>query len=127
MRERLKFIMLQSDISLSVLLMGCGLVAWGTIAVIWAPSDLLTFAGDMSKVLPAWFWVWNYVGCGALFIYIALKEFPPVPSLFAALWSVLGWTHIAAIRGFSNFTSGVSLNILVIVVGLLIAQRSRVK
>lgn len=127
MSERFKFIMLESDISFAVFWMGVGLILWGVIAVVWAPGDFLTFAGDMSKVVPALVWFFNYVGCGVLFVCIALKDFPPAPSLLASLWSVLAWTYIAGIRGFSNFTSGVSLNILVIVIGLMIAQRSRVK
>lgn len=124
--ERLKEILLESDVSLASFMMGAGLIMWGVVAIFMAPTDFFTFASSM-KFLGTWFWFINYTLVGSGFIYAAIKKFPPFLSLCVGGYAALIWTWIASIRGFSNFTSGVTLNIIVIVMGILLVQRSGTK
>lgn len=121
--NRIKEIVLDSDISLASMLMGVGLIMWGLVAVFMAPDDFFTFA-DTVKVAGTWFWLANYVGIGIGFIYVSIHGFPPFSSLLIGGYATLAWAWIAAMRGFSNFTSGVTLNFIVIVMGCLLVQRS---
>ena len=123
MIRRIKEILLDSDLSLSAFILGWAMVMWGVVAVWIAPTDFFTFA-DTVKLGTTWFWFWNYVAVGAGFIYCACRRFPPLPSLLIGGYGTLVWTWIAAMRGFSNFTSGVTLNAVVIVMGCLMVQRS---
>lgn len=120
---RLQYILLDSDLSLAAFLLGVGLIMWGGIAVVMAPNDLLFFAADM-KAAGAVFWAFNYFIAGTGFIYCAMKEFPPFTSLMVGCYCTLVWTWIAGVRGSANFTSGVTLNAIVIVMGVILVQRS---
>lgn len=124
--ERLKYIFLDSDISLAAFLMGVGLLFWGGFAIVMDPKAFFTFTSAM-EIGPTWFWLGNYLVAGAGFVYVAYKEFPAGPSLFVAVHGGLVWTWIASVRGFSNVTSGVTLNILVIIMAFIVAQRSKVR
>ena len=121
--NRIKEIFLQSDISLASMMLGLGMIFWGLFAVVMAPGDFFTFADSM-KFAGTWFWFCNYVLSGSGFIYVALRRFPAMPSMLIGTHACLVWTWIAAIRGFSNVTSGVTLNFIVITMGLLLVQRS---
>ena len=121
--NRTKEIFLESDISLASTLLGLGLIFWGLFAILMAPGDFFTFAVSM-QVASTWFWFANYMGAGIGFIMAAYLRLPTGLSLIVGTHACLVWTWIAAIRGFSNLTSGVTLNGIVIVMGVLLVQRS---
>lgn len=121
--KRLNEIFLESDLSLAAMLMGICLVLWGLVAFIVSPSDFYSFSRDMKLGSP-WLWLANYLVVGALFVAVAYHKFPPLPSLLVGTYACLVWTWVASVRGSSNVTSGVTLNILVIVMGMLLVQRS---
>ena len=121
--KRIKEILLESDLSLASFLLGLGLIFWGLFAINMAPTDFFSFADSM-RVGTGWFWLANYLIGGAGFIAAAYYRFPPGLSLFVGTHACLVWTWIAVIRGYSNITSGVTLNVLVVVMGLLLTQRS---
>jgi hypothetical protein len=123
MKDRLREILLDSDATLATFILGAALIVWGVTAVAVAPSDFFTFADSM-HVGSMWFWFANYVLVGAGLILCAFYKFPPLPSLLIGGYAVLAWTWVASARGSANFTSGVTLNIIVIVMGCLIVQRS---
>ena len=123
MKERLREILLDSDLTIAAFILGWGLIFWGGVAVSIRPSDLLTFAGSMEAGSPI-FWVANYIGVGMGYIWVSYKRFPPLSSLLIGGYSCLVWTWIASIRGSSNITSGVTLNAVVILMGVLLVQRS---
>lgn len=120
----LKYILLCSDISLACFVLGCGLILWGIIAGIMSPKDVFTFAGDMAILNPV-FWVANYIALGSGFIYVTMRSFPNLPSLFVGGYGTVIWSWIAAYRGSANFTSGVTLNVIVILMSIILIQRSR--
>ena len=122
-RDRVKYILTESDPSLAVFLLGIGLMLWGGFAVVMRPSDFYTFSSAM-ELGGTWFWFLNYMGAGYGFIWLSVKGFPPTSTLIIGGYACLAWTWIAAIRGFSNVTSGVTLNALVIIVGAVMIQRS---
>jgi hypothetical protein len=106
-------------------MMGLGLIMWGLIAAVMAPSDLYTFSNNLHFGTTA-FWIANYIVVGILYITAAIRNHPPMLSLLVGGYSTLIWTWIASMRGTANFTSGVTLNIIVIVMGLLLVQRSSI-
>lgn len=121
--NRLKEILMHSDLTLSAFLLGIGLIVWGTIAVIMSPADMYSFANAVQSTTFL-FWVFNYFFVGVGFVCVSIKKFPPLASLLVGTYATLMWTWIASIRGSSNFTAGVTLNFIVIVMGLLLVQRS---
>ena len=123
---RVKEILLESDITFAVLLLGFSMILWAVFAIVMAPDDFMTFSNSM-KVGATWFWFANYAIVGAGLMYVAVHRLPPGASMFFGGWGCVAWSYIAAIRGFSNITSGVTLNFLVVLVCFLIAQRSRAK
>jgi hypothetical protein len=120
---RLKEILVDSDISLASFLMGLGLWAFGLTAFFAHPEDFLTFAQSMEFTGGTLWWLANYLGAGAGFIYIAMRNFPPLGSLLIGSYASLVWIWIAYMRSYSNATSGVSLNFIVIAMGFLLVQR----
>lgn len=121
--KRINEILMDSDLSLSAFILGAALILWGMTAVIMAPEDFFTFA-DTMHVGSTWFWFANYVLIGFGFMCCAYRGFPPLMSLLIGGYAVLAWTWVASMRGTANFTSGVTLNAVVIVMGCLMVQRS---
>ena len=124
---RLRQILLESDMTLSAFLLGTGLCVWGAIAVLMSPADLYTFS-DTAKSTTWLFWALNYQVAGGGLMYVAWRDFPHPWTLLVGTHATLLWTWIAAIRGMSsNFTAGVTLNYIVIVVGVLLLTRVNAK
>ena len=121
--KRTKEIFMDSDISLAAMMLGIGMIFWGGFAVVMAPGDFFTFAVTM-QFAGTWFWLANYILSGIGFIYVAHQQFPSTVSLIVGAHACMVWTWIATIRGFSNITSGVTLNFIVIAMGVLLVQRS---
>lgn len=121
--KRIKYILLEADITLASFMMGLALVAWGLVAVFKAPNDFFAFS-DAMRIGNTWFWLFNYLSAGAGFLYVAYKNLPSMPSLLIGSYAILVWTWVASIRDASNLTSGVVLNLIVILMGLLLVQRS---
>lgn len=126
MNSRIHEILLESDLSLSALILGAAMIFWGVTAMVMAPADFFTFA-DTMRLGTTWFWFWNYTMVGAGFMCCAVRKFPPLTSLLIGGYAVLAWTWVASMRGSANFTSGVTLNAVVIVMGCLMVQRSGAK
>ena len=124
MLSRIKHILLQSDLSLSTFVLGIALVLWGVIAFFMVPLDLVAFVGDFSKGTPL-LWAINYVVAGIGFVWVTLKGFPAMSSLLVGCYCCVMWTWIASVRNYSsNLTSGLTLNLVVIFLALLLIQRS---
>ena len=121
--NRLKELLLYSELDLAAFILGIGLIAWGIIAFSIQPSDLISFSANM-LVLSTLGWAMNYVLVGVGFVVCAWKKFPATLSLLVGGYACLVWTWVAAVRGASDFTSGITLNIIVIIMGVLLVQRS---
>ena len=126
MKQRLYEILFESDLSMACFMLGLGLIAWGLVAVFMAPADFFSFADGM-RFGGVWFWFANYMIAGYGFVYVAMHRFPQGISMLVGVHAGLVWTWIAGIRGFSNITSGITLNAIVIVMGFLLCQRTGVK
>ena len=123
MNQRLHEIFIESDLSLSAAILGVAMVFWGCTALIMTPKEFFDFS-DTMKLGSVWFWFANYTLVGAGFFCCAFRKFPPLLSLLIGGYAVLAWTWVASMRGSANFTSGVTLNAVVIVMGCLMIQRS---
>ena len=123
--NRLKEILLDSDLTLSAFMLGVGLIAWGLVAAIASPIDLVSFT-HVAQSTTWLFWLWNYEAVGAGFVWLAWRKFPPLPSLLIGAYAAIVWSWIAAIRS-SNYTAGTILNFIVICMACLLLQRSNTK
>lgn len=125
MLSRLRYVLLESDPSLAGLMFGIALLVWGFVAINIGKHDLIAFAGPLNAVFASWVWVLNFIGLGVLFLVVTMLNFPPMLSLFVGSYACIIWTWLASLRKFPVATSGVTLNIMVIVMGLLLIVRSR--
>ena len=125
--KRIGDILLRSDVTLAAFLLGWGLMAWGMIALAMSPKDLVVFTHVIQST--TWlFWLGNYMGVGAAFVYLAYSKFPPIPSLLTGAYAIIMWSWIAAIRdSVASYTAGTVLNFIVIIMGCILLQRSQVK
>lgn len=124
LKSRLKEILLKSDLSFASFVLGVAMFVWGLVAVIMAPGDFFTFSQDMRVSWGMWFWFLNYTVVGISFMVIALHNFPPIHTLITGGYATMVWNWIASTRGYSNFTSGVTLNFVVIFLGIMVVYRS---
>jgi hypothetical protein len=122
-RTELARILIDGDLSLVAVLLGFGMIVWGSIGIFLNPQDLFVFAKDFAFQMPI-FWGINSIGLGFAFLWVAVKKFPAGPCLLLGTYCVTVYTWIAVSRAVSSITSGVTLNLLVIVVGALIIHRS---
>lgn len=125
--NRLRYIWLESDMSLSNMLFGLSLILWGAVAATMGQQDLHTFAGPLDNVVATWVWVLNYFVLGGLFISVSLLNNPPLLGLITGTYATFIWIWISAIRNYPVFTSSVALNSFVIIIGFLLIIRSRKK
>lgn len=116
-------ILINSDLRLLCLLHGFLMIAWGSIGMFIHPEDLIRLATDFIFFLPV-FWGLNIIGVGMAYIYVAIKNLPQGLSLGLGTYVVCCWTWIAVSRPVSSVTSGVTLNLTVIIVGALLIHRS---
>jgi hypothetical protein len=121
--KRIKEILLDSPLDLSAFLLGIALVAWGIVAYFLAPDDYFNFA-QATKYFSIHFWLANYILVGIGFVLTAIHRFPPVGSMLVGAWATLVWGWIAFVRLENEHTSGIVLNFIVILVGILLVQRS---
>ena len=132
--RRLHEIFCKSDISLAAFMVGLALAIWGLTALLIQPQDLTAFANHMSnasliKSIHGYVWGLAYVTVGLGFMHQAYRNFQPVPSLLVGSAAVIIWFWILTVRSITltNFTNGITLNVLVIIMGALLIQRSTTK
>ena len=112
------------DLTLAGVLMGFAMILWGLIGVFVSPPvDMQWFVRDfVLSSVP--FWFCNHVGAGAAFIWCSVRKFPHPQSLFLGAYCTMMWTFIAVSRPVASFTSGMTLNLVVILMGVLLIHRS---
>lgn len=132
--KRIHEILCKSDISLAAFLLGLALTVWGLTALILQPHDLTAFAEHMAnasliKSIPGYVWGLVYILVGIGFMHQAYKDFQPIPSLLVGSAAVIIWFWILTVRSITltNFTNGITLNVIVIIMGALLIQRSTTK
>lgn len=81
------------------------------------------------KSIPGYVWGIAYVSVGLGFMHQAYKKFQPIPSLLVGSAAVIIWFWILTVRSvtLTNFTNGITLNVVVIIMGALLIQRSATK
>jgi hypothetical protein len=123
--DQLRYILLDGDISMTLILAGLGLI-------LWAGFGLFMFMGDLAaytKMFPfgnGEFWVANYIFCGLAMWYIAAAQYPPLTSLLVGSWVCVIWTWSALARMTvtATYQTGNATSIVYILLGLLIIHRS---
>lgn len=122
---RLKYIWLESDMSLANFLFGLSLILWGTVAITMAPNDLHTFAGPLDGLVKFWVWALNYFLLGGLFLVVSMLNNPSTLGLLTGTYATFVWLWVSLLRPYPIVTSGAALNSFVVIIGILLIIRSR--
>lgn len=120
---RIAQILLTSDIGFACTVLGFASILWGIFGLIYTP-DLKWFAGDFALEVAPWIWGVNSILVGCAFIHVAAHDFPAGRSLLLGSYCIMCWTWIALGRPTSSFSSGMTLNFVVIFMGAILVQRS---
>jgi hypothetical protein len=116
-------VLLEGDIRFAGTVLGMAMMVWGVLAAFVSPNDINWFAGDF-VFRQTWFWFANHFFCGAFWIWCSVKRFPHPQSMLLGSWCVLMWTMIQVSRPSASYTSGMTLNFVVIFMGLMLIYRS---
>ena len=123
---RIKEIITDSDLSLSIFVLGLGMMAWGLVGYYMGQQDLKAFAEVLNSM--SWkYWLFNYEFVGGAFVYLAIKKFPTKLTLLIASYGVVIWIWIITVRSSSSPQGGIVLNAVVILFCILMLQRSNIK
>ena len=121
--NRIADTLINGELHLAATLMGAGMILWGSVGLWVRPEDLERFAQDFMFHHPI-LWGVHSIVCGMVFIGLAARDFPSQWSLFFGLYGTVIYTWIAMARPVSSFTSGVTLNVFVILMSALCVHRS---
>lgn len=121
--DRIIFILLHGDITFACAVLGMAMIMWGVLGLSYT-SDLKWFASGFVMEVAPWFWGINHMAAGYAFIHCALHHFPPGRSLMFGSYCVMCWTWIAMGRPAASFSSGMTLNFVIILMGAILIQRS---
>ena len=128
--ERLKWaarqtghILMYGDIRFACVVLGCSMWLWATLGM-FRQADIVWFAKDFAFEWAPWIWAVVYYVSGYMFIHVAIHNFPPMRTLLFGTFCVSVWTLVAVTRPTASFSSGWTLNIIVIFMGAMLAHRS---
>ena len=117
-------VLAKADMRLSCVMLGLGLMMWGIIGVAYVPHEVTRAASRFALGDNAFLWAMNYFGVGAGYIWVGVRNLPHPQSMLLGCYSAMIWTMIAVARPTDTFTSGVTLNLIVVIMGLMLVQRS---
>lgn len=121
--KRIPDILLYGDITFACTVLGFGMIMWGTFGLI-RPIDLQWFAGGFAFEVAPWVWGFNSMAVGTGFIHVAVRHFPRGRCLLLGTYGAVVWTWVMMGRPNSSFSSGVTLNIIIVFMSMLVVQRS---
>jgi hypothetical protein len=131
LRERIEWfgdqivdVLLNADVTFACVVLGLSMICWGILAGMYNPGDVKFFSGGFAFEWAPWLWALNHAAVGYGFIHCAVHGFPPGRSLMLGTYCCCVWTLIAVGRPSSSFSSGMTLNFVVIFMGAILAQRS---
>lgn len=117
-------VLLNADITFASVVLGISMILWGILAAFINPADTKHFSHGFAFEWAPWLWGLNHMAVGYGFIHCALHKFPPGRSLILGTYCCCIWTLIAVGRPAASFSSGMTLNFVVIFMGAILAQRS---
>jgi hypothetical protein len=117
-------ILLNGDVTFACVVLGLSMICWGALAAVYNPHDTAFFSKGFAFEWSPWLWGLNHAFVGYGFIHCAIHGFPPGRSLVLGTYCCCVWTLIAVGRPSSSFSSGMTLNFVVIFMGAILAQRS---
>jgi hypothetical protein len=124
--KRIPNIFLYGDITFACVVLGMGMILWGVLGLL-RPIDLQWFAAGFALEVAPWLWGVNHLLVGVGFIHVAVRHFPRGRCLLLGTYGAVAWTWIMMGRPSSSFSSGVTLNIIIVFMSMLIVQRSGAK
>ena len=106
---------------------GTSMIVWSLTAFLAHPEDLLIFeklfADGISKYMGT-FWGINALLCGLMEVWLVAKRFPSFPTLMLGAYFAGLWTWVAAVRPMAPPTGSLTINVAVVLVGILLVHRS---
>jgi hypothetical protein len=118
-------ILMHGDLSLVGILLGFGMIMWSVVGLVIIPGDLYKFAEDFFFVAPL-FWAFNGMAVGIANIALSCRGYPQGWTLALGIYGTVIYTWIAVARPVASVTSGVTLNVLVVIIHCLLIHRSGV-
>lgn len=124
--EEFTGILMHSDIRFACVVLGLAMGMWACFGLVMR-RDLEWFAMGFALEFSPWLWAVNHWVVGLGFIHVALHKLPKGRCLALGTYAAVVWGWIAMGRPASTFSSGVTLNIVIIFMAMLIVQRSGAK
>ena len=121
--KRIWHIIMHGNIEFACVVLGHGMVLWGLIGALH-PSDLVWFASGFAFEVYPFVWAINHIAIGLGFIYVGTHYLPRWPCLLLGTYGAVVWTWIMMSRPSSSLSSGVTLNVIIVFMSMLIVQRS---
>lgn len=121
--EQVAHVILHGDITFSSVVLGHSMILWACFGL-FKTADIAWFASGFAFEWSPWLWALNHAAVGFGFIHCALHKFPPGRSLMLGTYCCCVWTLIAVGRPSATFSSGMTLNIVVIFMGAILTHRS---
>lgn len=116
-------ILTEADTRFAFVVLGIACMFWGVLGLIYTP-DIHWFANGFAFEVMPWVWGANHLLFGMALIKVAVDGFPPGISLLVGSYGCMAWTWIALGRPVSSFSSGMTLNLVVILMSVVLVQRS---
>jgi hypothetical protein len=116
-------ILLTADITFACVMLGLLMMLWSAFGM-FKTTDIAWFANGFAFEWSPWLWAMNHSLVGYGFIHCAIHKFPSGRSLMLGTYCCCIFTLIAVGRPAASFSSGMTLNICVIVMGALLTHRS---
>lgn len=123
---RLRDILLNGHIDFASVVLGFAMMVWATLGQ-FHQADIAWFAKDFAFQWSGAVWTTVYYVCGFMFVYLPLRTYPPVLTLVFSTFCISLFSMIAVSRPSASFTSGWTLNVVVIFMAAVLAQRSGVR
>jgi hypothetical protein len=121
--ERMKFIVLESDPTLAIFMLGWCCILWGMVGLVHQ-ADLAWYAQGFAFEFAPWIWGFNSIGFGIALIHLSVVGLLPGRSLVIGFYGIFIFMWVMMSRPNSSLSSGVVLNGIIIFMSGVIIQRS---
>lgn len=119
----IQHILTHGDARFAFVVLGLACIFWGVLGLVYTP-DIQWFAKGFALEVAPWLWGLNHLLFGLALVRVAVANFPPGLSLLVGSYGCMAWTWIALGRPVSSFSSGMTLNLVVILMSVVLVQRS---
>jgi hypothetical protein len=121
--KRIPDILLKGEVDFAFVVLGFSMYVWAALGML-KQSDIVWFAKDFAFEWAPWVWFINYLFAGTMFIHCAVRHYPQGRCLLFGAYCCILWTWVMVGRPTASFSSGWTLNAVVVFMGAVLIQRS---